>query len=134
MANFLSDFEDKVKFVPEPFYNPSGDCIHFQTTDESVYGDRMDSYLTLYRSMENDSVVGFQVKGITAILKKFGANQMTVQAGAEGQTISVITIVVGALKSVPEEIPSQEDLNALFDLLATIREKQAQVRVPKLTA
>ena len=32
----------------------------------------MDGLLTVYRALEGDQIVGCQIKGITAILKKFG--------------------------------------------------------------
>jgi len=73
MAETIIDFfGGDPQFSAEPWYNPSGDSIHYHLTPEEFFGDRVDDKLTLYRSRETNEVVGCQIKGISAILKKFG--------------------------------------------------------------
>jgi hypothetical protein len=58
------DLPDK----PEPWYNPYGDCIQYQWTDEETVGDWVNEYLTLYRSPEDHRIIGFSISGISHII------------------------------------------------------------------
>ena len=67
-------------FSPEPWYNEPGDCVLYRTVNEAVYADRIDSLVTLHRSVKDDKVIGFQVKGVRTILQAFDGNILTVGA------------------------------------------------------
>jgi hypothetical protein len=61
------------KFQPKPYYSKNGDALTFYFKDVPSYGDRIDSILTIYRSVENDEMVGCQIKGVRHILEKMGS-------------------------------------------------------------
>ena len=48
------------------WYNAAGDCIVFLTANEGVVADRVDEYLTLYRSAVDNRVVGPQAVAYAA--------------------------------------------------------------------
>lgn len=87
MAKTISDFFDQVgggtepSFRPEPWYNTAGDCIHFNWEPDEFYGERIDDKLTIYRSVESDAIVGCQIKGISALVKKFDEVGISVSDG-----------------------------------------------------
>ncbi|HEX4124054.1 MAG TPA: hypothetical protein VHY37_04945 [Tepidisphaeraceae bacterium] len=87
MDKTVSEFFDEVgggagpAFRAEPWYNRDGDCIHYHWRSDEFYGDRIDDKLTLYRSVETNDVVGCQIKGISALLKKFGDFGIAVSDG-----------------------------------------------------
>jgi len=82
----------------------------------------------LYRSAVDDRVIGFQVKGITAILKIFEAEgALTVTQGAER---SVTAIVLAALKVGKEGKPTLEQLEALTQVLRKIPEDKDRIAIP----
>jgi hypothetical protein len=60
------------KFEPKPFYSKEGDAVTLYFEDEPSYRDRVDDFLTIYRSLQNDEMVGCQIKGIQNILKTLG--------------------------------------------------------------
>ena len=64
--------EGKPSFKAEPWYNPYGDCVVYKMANEAAVADRIDELLTIYRSVEDDRAIGFQIKGVLAIIKKFG--------------------------------------------------------------
>ena len=129
--HFLKDFVDgEPEFKAEPWYNPDGDCIHYQAVDEAVYADRIDSLLTLYRSANDDRVIGFQVKGVMAILEEFKLRAVAISANQEtDRSISVIEILLVALKA-GEGQPTAEQFAGLSSLLRGLRHD----RIPLPTA
>src|SRR5271155_1355741 len=79
MAKTIASFFDGLEagseptFRAEPWYNRSGDSIHYFWEEVECYRDRIDDKLTLYRSIESDSAVGCQIKGVVALIAKMGA-------------------------------------------------------------
>jgi hypothetical protein len=66
--HFLKDFVSGSRQPREgrkPWYNPDGDCIIYQTTDdEAIVADRIDASFTIYRSAESGKIVGCQINGV----------------------------------------------------------------------
>jgi len=106
--HFLNDYvEGEQRFVSEPWYNSDGDCIEYQTADEAVVSDRIDDILTIYRSVETDKPIGFKIKGIQAILRKFGYDGLAVQLEQDGtdvKFISITTLLLAAYEEGPLNI------------------------------
>jgi hypothetical protein len=60
-------------FRGQPWYNSAGDCMIWYFSDRESYGERIDDKLTVYRCLSGDDLVGCQVKGVGALLKKLGS-------------------------------------------------------------
>jgi hypothetical protein len=96
--------EGPQQFRAEPWYNPHGDCVIYQTADEAVVADRVDGILTVYRSANDNRAIGFQIKGIGAIVRRFGLEGLAVQSVAEGdqvKSISIFALLLAAYESGP---------------------------------
>jgi len=132
--HFLADLvrdEGEAEFRPEPWYNPYGDCVVFLAANEATYADRVDEVLTLYRAQNDDRAVGFQIKGVQAIIDQFGLRG--VQIGAEGEgreVVSVRMLLLVALRQAREPL-THHRLQVYDDIL--VQAKQHQVRVPLTT-
>src|SRR3990167_583032 len=88
-------------FKPEPFYNAAGDCLEFQASDEAVIADRINEVITIYRSAVDERPIGFQIKGIVALLRLLDASEVQVEAESDGDVVSRVTVkvlLVAALK------------------------------------
>lgn len=85
------------------WYNPHGDCVVFLTANEGVVADRVDEYLTLYRSANDDRVIGFQLKGIRAMMQEFDYNLAQASAEIENNGISAVTLSFAFLLSYERE-------------------------------
>src|SRR5277367_5106444 len=71
--HFLKDFVSGPKGGEhKPWWNPAGDCIIYQTSDEATVAERIDDILTIYVSVVSGKPIGFQIKGIGAMSNKFG--------------------------------------------------------------
>ncbi len=82
----------KPSFSPEPWYNADGDCLVCQTANEAVVGDRVDGVLTIYRSAIDNRPIGFQVKGIAALIGAFGLDGLSVESCAEHGEITEVSV------------------------------------------
>ena len=93
--HFLADrMEGTPEFRPEPWYNPYGDCIIYQMADEAVVARRVDELLTVYHSAIDNRPIGFQIKGVVAIIKKFGLDGMILSSETGTDTLKRVSIAL----------------------------------------
>lgn len=93
-------------FRAEPWYNPFGDCLVFKMTDEAAVADRVDELLTIYRSAIDNRPIGFQMKGVCAIIRKFGLDGLAVASEADQDGVRSVSIAVLLLAAYEERPPS----------------------------
>lgn len=117
--HFLDKYvEGEQEFRAEPWYNPYGDCIEYQTVDEAVVADRIDEILTIYRSFLTQRPIGFKIKGIDAILIKFGYDGLAVMSEQNGTTVKAISIYTLLLAAYEIAEPTIKRRNAYSDVYA----------------
>ncbi|HEV58000.1 MAG TPA: hypothetical protein ENN87_11000 [Phycisphaerales bacterium] len=105
--HFLNEYvTGEPEFRPEPWYNPHGDCIIYQTADEAVVRERVDEFLTVYHSALDNRVIGYQIKDVTAIIKKFGLVGLAVQSEQNGTRITSISASALLLAAYEDGLPS----------------------------
>ena len=112
--HFLDDFIRKIdpdakkgshEDVREIWYNSYGDCIEFLTTNEAVVTDRIDDYLTIYRSAKSDEPIGFKMKDIHALIRKYGYDVIAVGAAVtDNKLICVTALLLSAFKDLTPTI------------------------------
>jgi len=56
-------------YKPAAIYQRDSDCVEYVQLDGGVYYDRVDNFLTLIKSLEDKSTVGFKLKGFKYILQ-----------------------------------------------------------------
>ena len=62
-------------FEPFAFYNPDGDCVEFFAKSERYYGERIDDYITVYRSSETNEIIGSVIKNVKSLCKELSVNK-----------------------------------------------------------
>ena len=104
--HFLEDMmEGEPVFKAEPWYNPHGDCVVYKIADEALVADRIDEMLTVYNSAVDDRPIGFQIKGVRAIISKFGLEGVAAlsEAAAKGvKRISISLLLLAAYEEGPQ--------------------------------
>ena len=55
-------------FRPEPFYEPATDSLIYYERDERSYAKRISRHLTVFLSVQDDTLVGVEIKGVKASL------------------------------------------------------------------
>jgi len=106
--HFLADrMEGTPEFRAEPWYNPHGDCVVFQMADEAFVAERVDEVLTVYNSAIDNRPIGFQIKGVRAIITRFGLDGLVVssEANARGvRSISITALLLAAYDEGPRTL------------------------------
>lgn len=130
--HFLQKYvEGEQKFRAEPWYNSYGDCLEYQTADEAVVADRIDEILTVFRSVLDNRPIGFKIKGIAAVLNKFGFDGLAIASEQNGtivKTISIYTLLLAAYEIAPPNIKRR---NAYSDVYADIlTQGEANLNIP----
>lgn len=93
--HFLGDMmkeEGEQTFLAEPWYNRYGDCIVFQLGDEAFVAERIDELLTIYHSVVDMRCIGYQVKGVAAIIRKLGIEGLRVCSEADNNGVTRVSI------------------------------------------
>jgi hypothetical protein len=99
--------EGEPTFRPEPWYNPDGDCIVYKMANEAAVAERIDELLTIYRSAEDERAIGFQIKGVDAIVRKFGLAGFAVASqrdAASMKGVSITALLLAAYEDRPATV------------------------------
>lgn len=123
-THFLAgELEGLPRFVPEVWYNAIGDCVEFCAEDVAVVADRIDDVITIYRSAVDERPIGFQIKGVLALLRLLDASMMRVehqQAGSTVTRVSVDVLLAAAVRKSMEGSDVPRRLDRYPDFFRTI--------------
>lgn len=78
---FLDSHGTPPPFRPAPFYSPDGDSLTFYIQNKPSYRQRIDDFLTVYRAIEGDALVGCQIKGLPKTLELLGSFGLRISDG-----------------------------------------------------
>ncbi|MBN2474726.1 MAG: hypothetical protein JXB62_08965 [Pirellulales bacterium] len=111
-ATSLGEFESR------PFYEPKSDSLIWYLRDTRSHNKRITQYLTFFLSVEDDSLVGFEVKSVKTIMKAIedlGEVDLAkpVEVNIDGAQMSMQVIVRCALVTGHETPFSGEDWEQL---------------------
>jgi hypothetical protein len=98
--------EGEPTFRAEPWYNPYGDCLVYKMANEAAVADRIDDLLTIYRSAVDNRPIGFQIKGVAAIIRKFGLSGLAVASENDAERIRSVSITALLLAAYEEHPPT----------------------------
>lgn len=118
LKEFVSGVSRDTSDTSKPWFNPAGDCITFQMADEALVADRIDGLLTIYRSAIDERPIGFQIKGVAAISRRFGLKGICVECMSdkhELQAVSISTLLLAAYEQGPLTTGRRTGYAAAFD-------------------
>jgi len=107
------------------FYCPEGECYFVYLDDVLSYATRVDRFFTVYKAIEDDRLVGFQVK-CTDIQPP---HQLSYRLGRMSHTdprvpIQAVELVVHALKRSADlqggRFPSERDLSSYLSAVSML--------------
>lgn len=70
ILDFVGDVESE-PFAPFAYYNKDGDCVEFFAKSDDYYAERVDGFLTVYRSRDNNEIIGSLMKNIKSIFDQW---------------------------------------------------------------
>ena len=100
-------------FVPFAVYNSDGDCVEFYAKNEKYYGERINDYVTVYRAVENDEIIGSVIKNVRSLCAELSANNPTVTFVVKDQCICIQHLFFFWWKQHAETIPVYQKLTEL---------------------
>ena len=93
--HFLNEFvKGEERLSPEPWYNPDGDCVVYQMVNEAIVADRIDEILTIYRSAITERPIGYEIKGVGALMNIFGWDAIKVLHTEDGKELSEVSVSI----------------------------------------
>jgi hypothetical protein len=69
VIEFLEQQNWDTPFQPYVEMSPEADALTFYFKPDADYSERLTDHVTLYRSLESNTLVGCRIKGITGILE-----------------------------------------------------------------
>ncbi len=91
--HFLKAFvEGQTRETPKPWYNSAGDCIIYQMVDEAIVAERIDDILTIYRSAVDNKPIGYQIKDVAALARRYGWHGLLVKCGRDEEKLKEISL------------------------------------------
>jgi hypothetical protein len=112
------------KFQAKPVYSRAGDCLFYYFEEAESYGDRIDGILTVYRSFEDNRIVGCQIKGIATIVQKFG--EFGVELHTKDMRLALF-FLVSNLVGAESEIPDSDRRDLYSDLLYKVGKERIEI-------
>ena len=110
LAEMLRDMEPNPKFKPALKYSAAGDCLFLYLEEGESYRDRVDGILTVFRAIDDDRIVGLQIKGMSALVKRAGDYGYHFKEG-EKVKLSLFLLISGiAEESSDDEEPERKKL------------------------
>ena len=112
MESGLTEYFDFLKeglaqtgpFVPKPFYQPESDTLYFYGRDVPSYARRLNALLTVFLANDDDSLIGFKIKGVQRILtrmERLGREKFMMHDHREGIRLTIF--LEFALVAPPDE-------------------------------
>lgn len=73
--------KSKTEFQIHPHYDSDSDSLTVFIANDESFRERVDSLLTVYRSIKSNAVVGCHIKHVTKIVNTVHAFQLGIQSG-----------------------------------------------------
>lgn len=99
-------------FRAEPFYRPESDTLFFYGRDVPSYARRLNPLLTVFLANDDESLVGFKIKGVQRILtrmERLGKEKFVMHDDRKGIRLTIF--LEFALVAPPDE-PELEGFEA----------------------
>lgn len=116
-------------FKAEPFYSSDGDSLTYSFKNEPSYRERIDDFLTVYRSIKDDGLVGCQIKGLPKALNLLGTFGLLISDGRV--TLGMIFI---ACMAETNELEARECYKELGEKLSSTEIPKEQLEPLMCTA
>ena len=100
--------------------------------DEATVAERVDDVLTIYQSAITGNPIGFQIKGVYALARRYGWEGILVEStedGEELQTVSISALLLAAYEGGPKTIARRRAYAGVLDAPGA---RGARMQVPKM--
>jgi hypothetical protein len=113
------------RFRPKPHYDPETDTLTLFVAPDEARRERVDKFLTVYRALGSNAVVGCHVKDVRSVLLK---NVKAMHLGIEAKDITLSLLLYTAPLASDGGVASR----VYREMLAPLSRIAGKVRIPEL--
>lgn len=136
MQSALTEYFDFLKdalaqtgpFTPKPFYRPESDTLYFYGRDVPSYARRLNALLTVFLANDDESLIGFKIKGVQRILtrmERLGKEKFVTHDQREGiRLTNFLEFALVAPPDEPELAGFEDAVRQYDDVIVDTRELQ----------
>lgn len=114
--------------VPKPFYRPESDTLYFYGHDVPSYARRLNPLLTVFLANDDDSLIGFKIKGVQRILarmERLGRDKFVMHDQHEGIRLTIfLEFALVPPPDEPELVGFEDAVRQYDDVIVDTRELQ----------
>jgi hypothetical protein len=81
LINLIDSFKQASVFRPCAYYGQEEDALTFYFRKDADYAKRINARVTVYLSMDDNELVGCQIKGVRRVLDELGELDLTIKHG-----------------------------------------------------
>lgn len=117
-------------FAPKPFYRPESDTLYFYGRDVPSFARRLNPLLTVFLTNDDESLVGFKIKGVQRILaamQRLGMEKFAIDERHQGIRLAIflqLALIAPPEDAQPELERLEEALRQYDDVIVNTRELQ----------
>ena len=112
-------------FKPCAYYGAEEDALMFYFRNSPDYAQRINSVVTIYLSMDDNELVGCQIKGVGRILRELGQLDVTIKHGK----IKLQVVLLAVMERMMNESDTREVYRTVFK---KAQETDVELEVPAL--
>lgn len=102
LVQFVKQHRPMGEFKPYYYYGSEEDSLTVYFRGDADYADRINSRVTLFISMEDEELVGFQIKNVRSVLEDIGWFDVSISHGRIKLKLLFVALR-GAFESSPDE-------------------------------
>jgi hypothetical protein len=119
-------------FKPKPFYDPDCDSLTLFVADDESERERIDRYLTVYRSLKTGAIVGCHVKYVKKVLETVQAFHIGIET--REMTFGLLLLGVPMAELRERAQPPKYESRVYQEVLSPLAKALGATRLPKMVA
>ncbi len=125
LVDYIKSHPPEGDFSPCAYYGAEEDSLMFYFRNDPDYAKRLNSRVTVYLSMEDQELVGCQIKGVGRILRELGELDLTIRHGRIKLKIVLLAVMAPMVES--------EDTRQIYrELYRRATETDVDLELPEL--
>lgn len=107
-------------FSIRPRISRTGNCIFMYFADDEAWADRVDDFLTIYRSLQRPRIVGFKLKNVTILTARLGDLWVEFQTSEFRVYMLVQMVLQASLKSPTFDHDALPKYHDMFEMTGSM--------------
>ena len=125
LIRFIDSYKPAAEFRPCAYYGQEEDALMFYFRKDADYAKRINARVTVYLSMDDNELVGCQIKGVRRVLDELGELNLTIKHGKIKLQIVLLAFM--------ERMLEQEETRSVYrEVYKKATEADVELELPQL--